>query len=197
MTMAEGSVPRRKLTGKQAKFVVEYLKDDNAAQAAIRAGYSKTVAAEAGSENLRKPYIAEIINDHLDAQQARTLITADKIIREYARLGFYDVRRLFDESGSLKRIVDLDADTQAIIAGIDVVTIGNSDRGVGEIAKIRLVDRKGALDSLARHFGLFDDKATLSVDALLANLLATIAGAKTDVLSRVRGEDGEGGDDGD
>jgi len=197
MTMAEGSVPRRKLTGKQAKFVVEYLKDDNATQAAIRAGYSKTVAAEAGSENLRKPYIAEIINDHLDAQQARTLITADKIIREYARLGFYDVRRLFDESGSLKRIVDLDADTQAIIAGIDVVTIGNSDRGVGEIAKIRLVDRKGALDSLARHFGLFDDKATLSVDALLANLLATIAGAKTDVLSRVRGEDGEGGDDGD
>lgn len=195
--MAEGSVPRRKLTGKQAKFVVEYLKDDNATQAAIRAGYSKTVAAEAGSENLRKPYIAEIINDHLDAQQARTLITADKIIREYARLGFYDVRRLFDESGSLKRIVDLDADTQAIIAGIDVVTIGNSDRGVGEIAKIRLVDRKGALDSLARHFGLFDDKATLSVDALLANLLATIAGAKTDVLSRVRGEDGEGGDDGD
>lgn len=155
------------------------------------------MAAEAESENLRKPYISEIINDHLDAQQARTLITADKIIREYARLGFYDVRRLFDESGSLKRIVDLDADTQAIIAGIDVVTIGNSDRGVGEIAKIRLVDRKGALDSLARHFGLFDDKATLSVDALLANLLATIAGAKTDVLSRVRGEDGEGGDDGD
>ena len=169
--MADDSVPRRKLTGKQAKFVVEYLKDDNATQAAIRAGYSENVAAELGCENLRKPHVVEALNDLLDAQQARTLITADKILREYARLGFYDTRKLFDENGSLKRIVDLDADTQAIIAGIDVVTVGNADRGIGEIAKIRLVDRKGALDSMARHFGLFDDKTTLSVDALLGNLL--------------------------
>ena len=195
--MADDSVPRRRLTGKQAKFVVEYLKDENATQAAIRAGYSKTVAAELGCENLRKPYVVDAIDDLLDAQQARTLITADKILREYARLGFYDTRKLFDENGSLKRIVDLDADTQAIIAGIDVVTIGNADRGIGEIAKIRLVDRKGALDSMARHFGLFDDKTTLSVDALLGNLLSAIAGAKTDVLSRVRGDGGEGGEGGD
>lgn len=47
-----------KLSGKQAKFVKEYLVDLNATQAAVRAGYSKKTAKVIGCENLTKPYIA-------------------------------------------------------------------------------------------------------------------------------------------
>ena len=48
---------KRKFTGKQERFIQEYLKDCNATQAAIRAGYSSKTAAQIGEENLRKPDI--------------------------------------------------------------------------------------------------------------------------------------------
>lgn len=158
----------KRLTPRQARFVKEYLIDEHATRAARRAGYSEKIAASSGSENLRKPHIVAAIQEQLDAQQARTLITADRILREYGRIGFLDTRRLFNADGSLKRIVDMDDDTQAAIAGIDVVTMGNAESGVGEITKIRISDRKGALDSMARHFGLFNDKTTVDLSGTLA-----------------------------
>ena len=50
-----------KLTLKQARFVQEYLIDLNAAQAAIRAGYSAKTAREIGHQNLTKLHIAAAI----------------------------------------------------------------------------------------------------------------------------------------
>ena len=49
------------LTDKQALFVLEYLVDLNATQAAIRAGYSAQTARKIGSENLTKPDIMQAI----------------------------------------------------------------------------------------------------------------------------------------
>lgn len=43
------------LTEKQRRWCEEYLKDGNAAQAAIRAGYSAKSAKQIGTENLAKP----------------------------------------------------------------------------------------------------------------------------------------------
>ena len=50
-----------KLSDKQRRFVDEYIVDLNATRAAIRAGYSEKTAKQIGSQNLRKPYITEII----------------------------------------------------------------------------------------------------------------------------------------
>jgi phage terminase small subunit len=50
-----------KLRAKQELFCKEYMIDLNAAQAAIRAGYSEKTAKEIGCENLTKPNIAEYI----------------------------------------------------------------------------------------------------------------------------------------
>lgn len=49
------------LSPKQEKFVVEYLKCRNAAEAARRAGYSDKTARSIGSENLTKPDIIQEI----------------------------------------------------------------------------------------------------------------------------------------
>lgn len=46
------------LTTRQIRFVLEYLVDGNATQAAIRAGYSARSAYAQGHENLKKPEIA-------------------------------------------------------------------------------------------------------------------------------------------
>lgn len=52
---------KKKLTDKENLFVLEYLKDLNATQAAIRAGYSEKTARQAGSRLLSFVYIQEAI----------------------------------------------------------------------------------------------------------------------------------------
>lgn len=54
------------MTDKQRLFITEYLKDLNATQAAIRAGYSKDTAYSIGQENLNKPELKAAISQKLE-----------------------------------------------------------------------------------------------------------------------------------
>jgi len=69
-----------KLTPKQEMFVREYLKDMNATQAAIRAGYSKKTAFVIGNENLNKPYLKRAIIDANKERVARVALDADWVL---------------------------------------------------------------------------------------------------------------------
>jgi len=75
-----------KLSGKQKRFVEEYLIDLNATQAAIRAGYSERTARAIGSENLAKPYIADAISkaqkERSDNAKSDALWVIEKLERE-------------------------------------------------------------------------------------------------------------------
>lgn len=66
------------LTEKQQRFVDEYMKDGNATQAAIRAGYSEKTAYQIGHENLRKHDIAQ-------ALKARNRALAEQLWEQFAR----------------------------------------------------------------------------------------------------------------
>ena len=55
-----------KLTEKQKRFVVEYIKDYNATQAAIRAGYSEQTAYSQGNRLLKKVEIKKAIKELQD-----------------------------------------------------------------------------------------------------------------------------------
>ena len=68
------------MTPKQAAFVLEYLVDLNATQAAIRAGYREKAAYATGWENLRKPEIQEAIAAAQAERAARTGVDQDFVI---------------------------------------------------------------------------------------------------------------------
>ena len=152
------------LTDKQAKFVTEYLIDLNATQAAIRAGYSENTAFRIAAENMQKPAIQEAIADLQDARAKRTLITADRVLREIGRIAFFDVRKLFNDDGSPKNISEIDSDTAAAVQGVEV--------NVGEFGtsyKYKIADKNKALDSASKHIGItpptqFEIKNSGSVD---------------------------------
>ena len=78
----------RMLTAKQQRFVEEYLVDLNATQAAIRAGYSPETARSIGSENLSKPDIADAIAEGRAKLSEKCEVTAERVIRELALIGF-------------------------------------------------------------------------------------------------------------
>lgn len=161
-----------KLNDRQRRFCDEYLKDLNATQAAIRAKYSSKTAGQIGERLLRNVEVAKYLKERMADREKRTEITQDMVLREYARIGFFDPRKLFDETGRPLPISQLDDDTAAVISGVDVATIGNAEQGAGEILKLKLADKKGALDSIARHLGMFNDKLDLGVTKELADKIA-------------------------
>lgn len=65
---------------KQARFVDEYLIDENATQAAIRAGYSAKTAHAIGSRLLSKVEIMAAVNAGRAAIAKRNAVTQDEVI---------------------------------------------------------------------------------------------------------------------
>lgn len=68
------------LTPKQRLFVAEYLKDLNATQAAIRAGYSAKTANASGPRLLVNVCIAEAIQFAMDKRAKKVELNADYVL---------------------------------------------------------------------------------------------------------------------
>lgn len=151
----------KKLTPKQAAFVREYLVDLNATQAAIRAGYSRRTARAIAAENLTKPYIAEAVQEAKAGRAERTEITADMVLKELARIGFADVRDLFEwdeESTTFVPSANLTSDQAAAVASVKSETTRFTTPS-GEVeTKIKLElkthDKLGALREIGKHLGI-------------------------------------------
>ena len=164
---------KKKLTDKQQRFVEEYLIDFNATQAAIRAGYSVKTATEMGYENLTKPQIAEAVDKGKAEAAERAKLSVDDVVNQYKRFAFSDLRKFFNKDGTLKSIHELDDDTAQALAGMDIAElISGKDGPIINTKKIKVVDKLKALDSIARHFGMFKDKVEVDLAGGLADRLA-------------------------
>ncbi|HJV52774.1 MAG TPA: terminase small subunit [Noviherbaspirillum sp.] len=156
-----------KLTPKQEMFVAEYLVDLNATQAAIRSGYSAKNAHKIASELLGKSGVAEAIAKAKAKRTERTEITQDRVLQELYRLCFVDIRKAFNDDGTLKPIHELDDDTAAALSGIEVQELNAAPGSppLGFTKKFKLIEKKGPLELLMRHMGMLNDKLKLQGDA--------------------------------
>lgn len=161
------------LTPKQARFVEEYLVDLNGTQAAIRAGYSPNTAQEIASQNLSKLIVQSAVAEAKAKLSQRVEVTQEMVMAEFAKIGFSDIRSLFDASGRLKPLCDLSAEQAASIATVEVVTktIPGRDGEPADVEythKIRAWDKVAALTQMGRRLGMFVDKSEVKVTAGLA-----------------------------
>lgn len=76
----------QKLNDKQKLFVLEYLKDLNATQAAIRAGYSEKTAKSQGGRLLTNVIIKDQIEKAKATRQEAVKIDADYVLRQAVKL---------------------------------------------------------------------------------------------------------------
>ena len=149
------------LNPRQRAFVVEYQKDKNATQAAIRAGYSAATARQIGSRLLTDVVIRAEVDrlekEALQKVQAETGITLERTLRAIASVAFHDPRKFFDEKGNLCQITDLEDQTAMSLAGFEVLEefagSGENRVHVGYTKKIKISERKGYLDMLMKHLG--------------------------------------------
>ena len=154
----------RKLTPKQRCFVEEYLVDLNATKAAVRAGYSPRTAHVIGSENLTKPEILACIRAEMDRRSHRTRLNADAVVQELALLAYSNMLDYGQVQADGTMIVNLAGLTREQAASIGEMTVETYTDGAGDAArevkrvKVKLIDKKGALELLGRHFGLFPSR---------------------------------------
>ena len=168
----EGEIKKRggimKLTPKQKIFVDEYLIDLNATRA-YKVAYPNVkkdeTAAAAGARLLRNVKVEGYVKERMKDREKRTEITQDRVLKEYAKIAFFNPKNLFNENGQPKGITELDDDTAAVIAGLKVNDVyegfGEDRTFIGYLKEYKLIDKKGALDSLARHLGMFTDKVQI------------------------------------
>lgn len=174
-----------KLTPKQQMFVEEYLIDLNATQAAIRAGYSVKNAGKIGPELLGKTRIKQAVDKALAARSRRTGITQDRVLAELAKIAFADMStfvRWGPDGITLVPSDTLDGDDTACVSEISEVEI-QTDFGTKKTTKIKLHDKRAALEALGKHLGLFKDNGG-PVEIALADLLRkawdVVTSGKTD-----------------
>ena len=150
------------LTRKQEMFVAEYLVDFNAAQAAIRAGYSRGDARNAGYRLLRRPKIQAAIAAAQAPHLARLRLDADAVLTELARVAQANVLDYIRFGNGGEPIVDLSQIDRDRAAALSELTIEEVAAGGGRPAikrtRFRMHDKLAALDKLARHFGLLRER---------------------------------------
>jgi len=146
----------KKLTPKQNRFVQEYLKDGNATQAAIRAGYKN---GNIGRQLITINNVSEAIEKRQKELQEKSGITQERVLRELALVAFLDPRKFFDKNGKMKKIHELDEDQAKALDGWDVDTTKNGTRSV-TVTKIKMVDKLGALNTIAKILGMFREDPT-------------------------------------
>jgi len=141
----------KQLSPRERRFVEEYLVDLNAGKAAIRSGYPGTAPRNYAQRCLNKPRVAEAIRVAMAARSERTRVDADRVIRELERIAFADIRKYTAADGAgfgLKQIAELSDDEAAAVVELSAGT----KKGA---FKLKLHDKKKALDALARHTGVF------------------------------------------
>ena len=98
-----------KLSVKQDRFIDEYMIDGNAAQAAIKAGYSKKCAATIGKENIRKPQIKAEIEKRQGKLRDKLEITQEKVLKEIAGVAYLNNKGIWKKAtvGDKVRALDM------------------------------------------------------------------------------------------
>jgi len=175
----------RALNPRERKFVTFYIKSGNATQAAIKAGYSaKTADGKAPAwvgksrERSSNGRIWDAVSAKRSEMEEKSCDLEKRILREYERLAFFDIRNIFNPNDTFKSITQLDDDTAAALVGVDafVKFEGKGEDTVPiELKKIKMADKKGALDSLAKIMGLFkkdNDQKVLPLDKLIETISA-------------------------
>jgi len=152
----KNKIGKKEQQTKYKLFVQRYLKDFNGKKAAIAVGYSPKTADAQASRLLTNVKVQEILKEEAAKAAERNEIELDELIKEYILIGFSNISDYVEwgpDGIKLKNTNDIDKAKLACIADISETTTQ-----YGGTVKFKMHDKKGALDSMARILGAFNDK---------------------------------------
>lgn len=164
------------MTEAQKRFCNEYLVDLNATRA-YKVAYPNCkkdeTASAAGSRMLGNVKVKEYITQRQEELQKETEVTQQKVINELAAIAFFNIKNIYNDDGSLKSMKDIDNKTAKAISSVKILQKAGSMKisinpngkddevpieHIGEqTIEYKTNDKKGALELLGKHLGMFND----------------------------------------
>lgn len=154
-----------KAEAKLKRFVAHYLADPerNGTKAAISAGYAPKSAHVTASRLLKNAKVQQLLQAETAKVMDKLGISKERVIEGLGKLAFFDVRKFWNEDGSLKKVTELDEETAFALQGYDVEKLyehfgSGKAAEKGTVTKMKMADRGLNLERLGRYFKLFTDK---------------------------------------
>lgn len=110
------------LTLKQEKFIQEFIIDGNGTRAAIEAGFSENCAAEIAYEYLRKPHIAQAIEQRRNELREESEINQSWILTQ-----------LQENAKLAKSAKQYSASTQALMGAAKILGLGSENLNLTDL----------------------------------------------------------------
>lgn len=142
---------------RKAKFIESYITNGgNATEAAKAAGFSPKTARSQGARLLTDVDTIAAVAARRSALVEKFELTTERTLQEIARLAYFDPRKMYRPDGTLKGIHELDSDTAAAIAGMEVDEITAGENVIGVTKKFKHWDKNAALEKAMKHLGQYE-----------------------------------------
>lgn len=194
------------------RFVEAYLEDPNATKAAIKAGYSPKTARVQGSDLLLRPDVAAAVEEGRRARRERARLSADQVVAEIEKLAMFDPRELFysEEEVALlavKLMQTPEGRALSLEQALARVPAPGYPKPMNELTldqarmvveryqdangqRVKAYSRERALELLAKHHGLLEDKVRMVVEGTvdLSKLTPEQLGQLEEILGHAASE---------
>jgi phage terminase small subunit len=144
MTSPSLAEPDGTLTDRQLRFVFEYLIDQNASAAAVRAGYSEKSRASQANELMNNEAVRERIRLELSSLLAEAGCSELQLILERKRAAFFRAVKMFKSGWEVLPLDEMEEETRR---ALEVSTVMGKN---GPVIKVRQPDRHKALRALEK-----------------------------------------------
>lgn len=147
------STSKAALLERKHRFVEEYIANGgNGTRAAMTLGYPEKSARTRASEMVADHYVSELIKKRQEELRGQYRLNTENVIREISRISFYDPRKLVGKDGIPKKLDELDDDTAAALAAIEI-EVGEG----GQVSyRTRPHSKTTALEQACKILRLFD-----------------------------------------
>ena len=144
------------LTAKQQAFVIEYLCDLNATQAAIRAGYSKRGAKDQAWQLMQRAEVAAAIKAAMEARNQRAQVDSDYVLQRLTAIDQMDLAEIHGDDGKLLPIKQWPLVWRQMVKEVDMKT-----------GKVKFHDKLRALELIGKHVDVNAFRENVAVDVSL------------------------------
>lgn len=144
----------------ECRFISEYLKDPNGQRCIEKISDLRGAqASQRATSIFNKPAAQSALKEQLEAQSARTLLTADRVLQEIMRLAMYDASKAFDDNGEPLPMSKLPEDLARAIEGFDTeCVLDPATKEITRVTKYKFAKKQGPLQMLAEHLRLLVQK---------------------------------------
>lgn len=158
----KGETHKRGMTDMAWNFCHAYVKIGRKRAAAISVGCSEKSAATTANRWLKNDKVIKKIEQLRKNINKKLELSAESVIYEYMKLGMTNLTDLIDLSSGTPKFKDLEMINPDHLAALQSVAV--TPQGA---VKFKMHDKKGALDSLAKHLGILKDG--VEIGAIIIN----------------------------